>query len=272
MSVAGLGTPHNVKKRIARFMARIVLSSILILLAYVQWNHIIENNAYGVQAILFPIHCLLIFVMKLATYIVFIAKTEKISELIEYLELVVNKRRFPGENNLFPKWICSNWILISNQAAMCLVCPTRFTRNVIRVRRKSWWWLLSLAFAWWYSLTYHRPYAGYRQLCSVHHHLDIGLCRLVLMKRELSMSTRLSRDITANSYPWWKKDTVRCAYSRPVRLGIACRMYCAGTFHVDISGMYDLLRGHLYVLFTMHRGLGSDHCLRKRSNWTTYID
>lgn len=93
MSYAGLGPAEKAKSNISRFVPRIILSSTLMLHIWIQWHHLIQYKAHGVQAILFPIHCILIFVMKLATYIVFIAKAGKIAELIEYLELVVNERK-----------------------------------------------------------------------------------------------------------------------------------------------------------------------------------
>lgn len=96
LSCAGLGTEQYVHiggKRIPRMMIRATLTFVLLSGAILQYINTINSFADGIQAMLFPIHFLIHNSMKWAVYCVFLWKTNKIAELIDRVETVVNRRK-----------------------------------------------------------------------------------------------------------------------------------------------------------------------------------
>lgn len=53
---------------------------------------VINNYDCGLQAVLFPIHGCTMGVMKWAVYLMMLWKTNQIAQLIDYVELVVERR------------------------------------------------------------------------------------------------------------------------------------------------------------------------------------
>lgn len=90
LSYAGLGSEHDVPRTISRA----VVISVLTLLSTLHLINSIKNYDIGLQAVLFPAHCFLLGCMKMAIYFALIWKTTEIARLIDYIEMVVKRRRF----------------------------------------------------------------------------------------------------------------------------------------------------------------------------------
>lgn len=93
----GLGTEQYVdigRIRVPRTMVRTLLTSILLILSILYAIKCFIAYPLGLQAMLFPVHCLLINNTKLIIYRVFLWKTDQIAQLIDYLQAVVKERKF----------------------------------------------------------------------------------------------------------------------------------------------------------------------------------
>lgn len=97
LSFAGLGNSDCVyfgEKRIPRWIARaFTILGQFILGGIALTNSIGNYYKDGLPGVIYPFHSVVVVVTKLAIYIVLMAKTERIAELIDYLEMVVNQRR-----------------------------------------------------------------------------------------------------------------------------------------------------------------------------------
>lgn len=97
LSYGGLDTDqfiHINGKRIPRALPRTIIILALLLLGISAIINCIINYADGLQAILFPLDILLVVIMKLTSYVALLCQTEKIAELIEYLQMVIQQRMF----------------------------------------------------------------------------------------------------------------------------------------------------------------------------------
>lgn len=97
LAYGGLGNDRSVNiggTHIPRIFIRIFIYFLEILLDICHTINCINNIENGIQAVLYPLHCLVLNVIKLATFGVLIRKTGRIAELIDYLHMVVNQRRF----------------------------------------------------------------------------------------------------------------------------------------------------------------------------------
>lgn len=97
LAYSGLGIEQTVNIggiHIPRAFIRVSIMSSPILFGIAEFCICVKSYAIGIQAILYPFHSLMINIMKLAAYSVLIGKTNKIAELIEYLQMVVDRREF----------------------------------------------------------------------------------------------------------------------------------------------------------------------------------
>lgn len=96
LSLAGLGNADFVDirgKRIPRWMTRAYTLFGQFVLGGIALINSINKYSLGLHAVIYPFHGVVVVITKLAIYIVLMAKTERIAELIDYLEMVVNQRR-----------------------------------------------------------------------------------------------------------------------------------------------------------------------------------
>lgn len=80
--------------RIPRWVPRFIVIFGHVVLFTVHSIKIYNYYPYGLEALLFPVHCIALNNMKLSVYCVLVYKTPLINELMDYLEVVVNERRF----------------------------------------------------------------------------------------------------------------------------------------------------------------------------------
>lgn len=94
----------------------------------------VHKYAVSLKAIIFPVYTFLIVAIKLATYIDALSKIDKIDEIFDYLQAVVNKREFAtmAATTLFPRPLTLSYT--TTQDADCLPNRVPFTPNVIRSR------------------------------------------------------------------------------------------------------------------------------------------
>lgn len=95
MSYSGLDIRKTINiggVQFSRTFIRTLIFSIQFLLDFIELINFINNYGHGLKAILFPLHCVILYTMKLAIYIVLLTKTNQIAELMDYLEMIVNKR------------------------------------------------------------------------------------------------------------------------------------------------------------------------------------
>lgn len=83
---------YNVPRSLVRFI--VVLGQLSF--AAMQIIILIRNLKLGLYAILFPVHVILLFFMKVSIYVVLMIKTDRITELIDYMQDVIDKSRFRG--------------------------------------------------------------------------------------------------------------------------------------------------------------------------------
>lgn len=97
MSYAGLSINKFVNiggKHLPTTIIQTLILSALISFVCIQLTNSVNNITIGLQAMLFPVHCLVLVSIKLVTFIVLMVKNGEIAELIEYLQIVVNQRMF----------------------------------------------------------------------------------------------------------------------------------------------------------------------------------
>lgn len=81
-------------KRVPRIISRFIIISGLLLLTVIHSIKIYNRYPLGLQALLFPVHCLLLNNMKLAVYCILLWKIDQIAQLFDYLEMMVKWREF----------------------------------------------------------------------------------------------------------------------------------------------------------------------------------
>lgn len=92
--MAGLSNRELNGKWMSKALTRFITISLLFGCA---GSHLVNCiNAYTIdlQTMLFPVHCIAIVVAKLGTYIALLAKVEQMVELIGYLQMVVDERKW----------------------------------------------------------------------------------------------------------------------------------------------------------------------------------
>lgn len=104
MSYAGLGTKKSVNiggKHLPRAIIQILVVLVFISLLCIQVTNSINNFAIGPQAILFPVHSVVLVSIKLITFVILVVKIDEIAELFEYLQMVVNRRNIEKKTFFF---------------------------------------------------------------------------------------------------------------------------------------------------------------------------
>lgn len=112
LAYTGLGTKQYVKFGgiwVPRTLIRAILSFMLLLACTSQLIISINNYDVGLQAMLFPLHCVLLTAIKCAVYLALVFKSDRIARLLSYFEMVVKAtyvvsplltHRKTGENHL----------------------------------------------------------------------------------------------------------------------------------------------------------------------------
>lgn len=97
IAFGGLGSEKYVEigsNRIPRLIPRAIILFSLVVVIILEIINSINRYDQGIQEILLPVHILVHNVVKLAVYLVLLGKIEQISELIDYIDMVVQKRLF----------------------------------------------------------------------------------------------------------------------------------------------------------------------------------
>lgn len=93
----GLGHEQDIPiagKRVPRTLVRCIIIGGQFLFAAMFAAVVKCEWKRGVFAIVFPLHMSVLVLMKLSIYVVLIAKTDAIADLIEYLQDIVGRRKF----------------------------------------------------------------------------------------------------------------------------------------------------------------------------------
>ena len=97
LSYGGLGTEQYVNiggKRVPRAMIRAIPISMLILGAISQSIIVVNSIDLGLLPVLIPTHSFLHYMIKCVVYCILLWKTNEIARLIDYIEMVIQRRRF----------------------------------------------------------------------------------------------------------------------------------------------------------------------------------
>lgn len=73
--------------RLFILLAKSSFATAQLLISIDRWND-------GLHAVLFPLHAMVVFLIKTSIYAVLITKTDQIAEIIDYLQEVVDKRAY----------------------------------------------------------------------------------------------------------------------------------------------------------------------------------
>lgn len=97
LSYAGLGHEQYVTiggKSVPRMLIRAIYTAMLLTLSTINLIRCFMAYPIGPQAMLYPVLCFTLDINKFAVYRVLLYNTDRIAELIDYLETVVERRRF----------------------------------------------------------------------------------------------------------------------------------------------------------------------------------
>lgn len=104
LSIGGLGNDKYTYiggKRIPRAFSPVFIITAQLIFGVSAVKICIDNYAIDLQAMLFGLHCVILYTMKIISYGVLVSKTEQIHDLVEYIQMVVNERAFSKIKLLF---------------------------------------------------------------------------------------------------------------------------------------------------------------------------